>query len=183
MFCCKEMMNYNLNFPPCKKCHRVTSYNLSEQTVSCSSCLCLASNKIGSVNKRPDQLSKTWGDFVWDEKLINQYNWVFLTQNKEIIRFFQLPNKWDRLIAPYILTFEVIIHSYFQFIRKYFSEPNSPWFWWQGCMSGHCHMARIPGIIHTWPDDGGQKPAKLGCSLKSLGRGLILNETFLYYWF
>lgn len=102
MFCCKEMMNYNLNFPPCKKCHRVTSYNLSEQTVSCSSCLCLASNKIGSVNKRPDQLSKTWGDFVWDEELINQYNWLFLTPNKEIIRFFQLPNKWDRLITSHL---------------------------------------------------------------------------------
>ena len=29
MFCCKEMMNYNLNFPACKKCHFVTFYNLS----------------------------------------------------------------------------------------------------------------------------------------------------------
>ena len=112
MFCCKEMMNYNLNFPPCKKCHRVTSYNLSEQTVSCSSCLCLASNKIGSVNKRPDQLSKTWGDFVWDEKLINQYKWLFLTQNKEIIRFFQLPNKWDRLIYSTLHLRSLFIHIF-----------------------------------------------------------------------
>ena len=123
MFCCKEMMNYNLNFPPCKKCHRVTSYNLSEQTVSCSSCLCLASNKIGSVNKRPDQLSKTWGDFVWDEKLINQYKWLFLTQNKEIIRFFQLPNKWDRLIAPYIWGHYSFIFSVYPKVFFWAEQP------------------------------------------------------------
>ena len=48
MFCCKEMMNYNLNFPACKKCHSMTFYNLSSDGFVCRSCF--VSNKSGAVN-------------------------------------------------------------------------------------------------------------------------------------
>lgn len=127
MFCCKEMMNYNLNFPPCKKCHRVTFYNLSEQTVSCSSCLCLASNKIGSVNKRPDQLFKTWGDFVWDGETYKSIQLAVWLQIKK----YSSQSSSNYQINETGLALHIWGHNSFiflddTFIRRNFSERNSP---------------------------------------------------------